>query len=55
MLKDDVKYDSGNAAPEFLTDEQLELVSGGLLAGPRWEIPGEPDPTQAPAIPGVHF
>jgi len=49
MLKDD----SENTAPEVLTDEQLEVISGGLLIGPRWEVPGEPDPTQGPIRPGV--
>ena len=55
MLKDDLKFDSENAAPEFLTDEQLDVVFGGLYAGPSWEIPGVPDPGQAPARPGTYF
>ena len=50
-----LKYDSENAAPDFLTDEQLELVSGGLYAGPPWEIPGEPGPGQGPAVPVARF
>jgi len=53
MLKDDLKCDSENAAPEFLTDEQLDVVSGGLLIGPVWEVPGEPAPGQGPARPGT--
>jgi hypothetical protein len=39
-------------APEALTDEQLEVVSGGLLAGPPWESPGETTPTPVTGRPG---
>jgi len=46
-----LKHDSENTVTEVLTDEQLEVVSGGLLIGPRWEVPGEPDP--GPISPGV--
>jgi len=48
-----LKHDSENTAPEVLSDEQLEVVSAGLLKGPVWEVPGEPDPTQGPIRPGV--
>jgi hypothetical protein len=52
------KHDSESAAPkvltEVLTDEQLEVVSGGLFAGPPW-ILGGGDPTQPHAVPGTYF
>jgi len=53
-----LKHDSENTAPkvltEALTDEQLEVVSGGLFAGPPWVLGGG-DPTQPHAIPGIYF
>jgi hypothetical protein len=49
-----LKHDSENSAPEVLTDEQLEVVSAGLLIGPVWEVPGEPVPTQGLTRPGVY-
>jgi len=47
-----LKRDSENTAPEALADEQLEVVSGGLLAGPPWEFPGETPPTPVTGRPG---
>jgi hypothetical protein len=49
-----LKHDSENTAPEVLTDEQLEVVSAGLIIGPAWEVPAEPVPTEGrPTRPGV--
>jgi len=53
-----LKHDPENSAPklltELLTDEQLEVVSGGLFVGPPWVLGGG-DPTQPHAIPGTFF
>ena len=51
-----LKHDSENtAAPEVLTGEQLDVVAGGLYAGPPSEIPGEPESWQPHTIPGTYF
>ena len=53
-----LKHDSENTAPKVLTkvltDEQLEVVSGGLFVGPP-SVLGGADPTQPHAIPGTFF
>jgi len=57
MLKfesENLKLESENTASEILTDEQLEVVSGGLFVGPPWVLGGG-DPTQPHAIPGTFF
>jgi len=53
MLTRNSENTSENTAREILTDEQLEVVSGGLLIAPPWEVPGGPVATQGPARPGV--
>jgi hypothetical protein len=55
MLKHETGNTRENTAPEYLAEEQLEVVSAGLLIAPPWEVPGEPNPSQGPIRPGVYF
>jgi hypothetical protein len=58
MLKfesENLKLESENTASEILTDEQLEVVSGGLFAGPPWVLGGAPDLTKGPGPSVAHF